>query len=42
MGLAELILTIVVYLGGAITEYETKGAVTHNIYYSDSNISECR
>jgi len=43
MGLVELILTLAVtYFTGAITERETNGAVTVNIGYSDSNITECK
>lgn len=38
----EIILTVIVYLTGAITEYESKGKITNVIYYSDVNSSkEC-
>lgn len=39
MGLIELILTCVIYVSGAITEYESKGKVTQMIYYSDENLT---
>ena len=42
MGIVELILTLAItYFGGAVTERETNGALTVNIGYSDSNMSEC-
>ena len=43
MGIVELILTTIIYISGAITEYESKGAVTRGIMYQDGNVSmvEC-
>lgn len=40
----ELILTAIIYVAGAITEYESKGAVTKGIMYQDKNITvvECK
>lgn len=38
----EIIVAILLALGGAVVEYETKGAVTVNIGYADRNISECK
>ena len=39
----ELIVTVIVYLAGAITEHETKGSVTRGIMYQDRNVTvvEC-
>lgn len=37
----EIILSIALAIGGAILERETQGAITVNIGYSDSNITEC-
>ena len=42
MGLAELLLSACLFFVGAIIEHDSKGAITQNIYYSDSNISECK
>lgn len=40
----EIILTVVIYLAGAITEYESKGAVTKAVLYQDGNstVVECK
>lgn len=38
----EIIVAILLAIGGAVVERETNGAVTINIGYSDSNISECK
>lgn len=40
----EIILTVVIYFAGAITEYETKGKVTQGIAYQDGNVTmvECK
>jgi len=40
----EIIFTVVIYLAGAITEHETKGAVTKGVMYQDGNVSfvECK
>ena len=38
----EIIIAILLAIGGAVVEYETKGAVTVNIGYADRNISECK
>lgn len=40
----EIILTVVIYLAGAITEYESKGTITTSIGYSDVNQTkyECK
>ena len=40
----ELIVTVIVYLAGAITEHETKGSVTRGIMYQDGNVTvvECK
>jgi len=40
----EIIFTVVVYLAGAITEHETKGAITKSIMYKDGNVTlvECK
>ena len=42
--MVELVLTAIIYVAGAITEYESKGKVTQSIYYSDINstIVECK
>lgn len=37
----EIIIAILLAIGGAVVERETNGAVTINIGYSDNNISEC-
>lgn len=38
----EIILSIVLAIGGAVIERETNGGITINIGYSDSNITECK
>lgn len=40
----EIIFSVVVYLAGAITEYETKGKVTEIVLYQDRNQTrlECK
>ena len=41
--MVSAILSIALFIGGAIVQYETKGAVTVNIGYNDSNQTvECR
>lgn len=39
----EVIVSIIVYLAGAITEYDTQGLVTKGIMYQDGNVTvvEC-
>jgi len=39
----EIIFTVIVYLSGAISEYESRGAVTKGVMYQEGNISvvEC-
>lgn len=39
----DIIITIVIYLAGAITEHETKGSITKGIMYQDGNVTvvEC-
>jgi hypothetical protein len=38
----EIIIAVLLAIGGAVVERETNGAVTINIGYSDRNISECK
>jgi len=38
----EIIVAVLLAIGGAVIERETNGAVTINIGYADSNISECK
>lgn len=38
----EIIIAVLLAIGGAVVERETNGAVTINIGYSDNNISECK
>lgn len=40
----ELILTAIIYIAGAVTEYESKGSITKGIMYQDGNVTmvECR
>lgn len=40
----EIFVTVVIYLAGAITEYESKGSVTKAIMYQEDNstICECK
>lgn len=39
----QLVLTCIIYVSGAITEYESHGKVTQAIYYSDANRTvECK
>jgi len=38
----EIIVAVLLAIGGAVVERETNGAVTINIGYSDSNLSECK
>jgi len=40
--MTEIIIAVLFAIGGAVVEYETKGAVTINIGYADRNISECK
>lgn len=39
----NVIMSVIVYLAGAISEYETKGSVTRGIMYQDRNVTvvEC-
>lgn len=37
----EIIVAVLLAIGGAVAERETNGAVTINIGYSDSTIPEC-
>lgn len=36
----DIIFTVIIYLAGAITEYETKGKVTEVVLYQDGNKTE--
>jgi len=38
----EIIIAVLLAIGGAVVERETNGAVTINIGYADRNISECK
>lgn len=38
----EIIIAILLAIGGAVVERETNGAVTINVGYADRNISECK
>ena len=38
--MVELLLTAIIYVAGAITEYESKGKVTQTIYYRDENSTQ--
>lgn len=40
--MTEIIIAVLLAIGGAVVERETNGAVTINIGYSDSNLSECK
>jgi len=41
--MVEIILSAIIYLAGAITEYESKGAITKGVLYQDGNVTmvEC-
>jgi len=41
--MVEIILSAIIYLAGAISEYESQGAVTKGLMYQDGNVSvvEC-
>lgn len=40
----KLLITVAVYISGAVTEYKTNGAVTKAIMYQDGNVTvvECK
>lgn len=38
----EIIVAVLLAIGGAVVERESNGAITVNIGYSDNNISECK
>ena len=41
--MVEIIISVILYLSGAVTEYETDGKVTQTIMYSDANSTlECK
>jgi len=39
----EIIVSVIVYLAGAVSEHETQGAITRGIMYQDGNVTvvEC-
>lgn len=37
----EFVLTVAVYLVGAISEYESNGSITKTIMYQDGNTTVC-
>ena len=41
--MVEIILTVIMFIAGAVSEYESKGQVTRAIQYQDGNatITEC-
>lgn len=40
----EIVFSVIVYLAGAISEYESKGSITRGIMYQDGNVTmvECK